>query len=212
MRKIFAPVLTSAVVSLAFLVAGCSVKVQAGPEPKPTPPKKDPPPPPKKPAPKRIKFSGFKKKKNEIELPAPVPFKTGSAELDSEAGADEILTIVKEYMEQNPDVTLLRVEGHTDSDGDDNANMVLSKARAASVAKWLVDNGTKCNRLYPVGFGETKPLVANDTPENKAKNRRVSFFDATVKGKPVNGDDGKPIPLANGGEIAVDPCNPAVAR
>lgn len=211
MRKFVTPVVTSAVISLSFLLAGCSVKVQAGPadEPKPKPAKTAEKP---KPAKKRMSFKGFKKKKNEIELPAPVPFKSGSAELDSEAGADEILTIVKEYMEQNPDVTLLRIEGHTDSDGDDNLNMALSKARSASVAKWLVDNGVKCNRLYPVGFGETRPLAANDTPENKALNRRVSFFDATVKSKPVNGDDGKPIPLANGGEIAVDPCNPAVAR
>lgn len=210
MPKFVTPILTSAVISLSFLVAGCSVKVQSNPpeDPKPKPAKKAEP----KPAKKRVKFSGFKKKKNEIELPAPVPFKTASAELDEEAGAGEILTIVKEYLEQNPDVTLLRIEGHTDSDGDDASNMLLSKARAASVSKWLVDHGIKCSRLYPVGFGESRPLVANDTAENKALNRRVSFFDATVKGKPVNGDDGKPVPLANGGDIAVDPCNPAVIK
>ncbi len=210
MRNFVKPILTSAVISLSFLVAGCSVKVQSNPpdEPKPKPAKKVEP----KPAKKRVKFSGFKKKKNEIELPAPVPFKTASAELDEEAGAGEILTIVKEYMEQNPDVTLLRIEGHTDSDGDDTSNNLLSKARAASVSKWLVDNGIKCSRLYPVGFGESRPLVENTTAENKAMNRRVSFFDATVKGKPVNGDDGKPIPLANGGDIAVDPCNPSVIK
>lgn len=208
--------LCSAVVmaSFAFGLGGCTVRAQvrAGEEEPVARPKKEEPKP-KKPKRKKLALAKLKKIRNEIELPAPVPFKTGSAELDEEAGADEILTLVKEYMEQNPDVTLVRVEGHTDSDGDDASNLNLSKARSASVTKWLVDHSIACKRLMPVGFGETKPLVANDTPDNKAKNRRVSFFDATVKGKPVLDEGTKqPIPVDGGGQIAVDPCNPAITK
>ena len=208
-REFVTPVLASALVSLTFLITGCTVKAQVttgDDTPKKTQPKA-------KPKPKRkLNLKGIVKKKHEVELPAPVPFKTGSAELDEDAGADEILELVKIYMEEHREVTLLRVEGHTDSDGDDNSNMQLSKDRAASVTKWLVDHGVKCNRLMPVGFGETRPLAANDTPENKAKNRRVSFFDATENGKPVKDDKGADIPVDNGGQVAVDPCNPAVKR
>mgnify|MGYP000399456801 CR=1 FL=1 len=101
----------------------------------------------------------------------------------------------------------------TDSDGDDASNMNLSKARSASATKWLVDHNIACKRLMPVGFGETKPLVANDSAENKAKNRRVSFFDATIKGKPVLDENTKqPVPVDGGGQIAVDPCNPAITK
>ena len=204
---------SAVVISSSFLLGGCTVRAQvkaSTDEPPPPPPKKKEEP--KKPKRKKIQLAKLRKVNNEIELPAPVPFKTGSAELDEEAGADEILTLVKEYMEQNPEVTLLRVEGHTDADGDDASNMQLSKDRSASVTKWLVDHSIACKRLMPVGFGEGKPLVAIDTPDNKAKNRRVSFFDATVKGKPVLDDKKQPVPVDGGGQIAVDPCNPAIKR
>ena len=211
MRKFFAPVLGSALISASLFLSGCVVRGQVGPaeEPKPAPAKKEEKAKPKRP---KLNLTGLKKKRNEIELPAPVPFKTGSAELDEDAGAAEVLTLVKDYLVQNPDVTLLRIEGHTDSDGDDASNMQLSKDRSASVSKWLVDNGVACKRLLPVGFGESRPLVDNTTPENKAMNRRVSFFDAAVKNKPVQDDKNQAIPVDNGGNIAVDPCNPAIKK
>ena len=215
MRKNIAPAICTALVMASMALAGCkaSIKVGGSDEPKPKKEKPaDPPPPPPtataeapKPKPK-LSLRALRKIGNEIELPAPVPFKTGSAELDSAAGADEILGLVKDYMVKNPDVTMLRIEGHTDSDGDDKMNEDLSKARALSVTKWLTTNGVECKRIVAVGFGETRPLVPNDTPENKAKNRRVSFFDAAVKGQPVKDDKGKPIPLDNGGKSAGDPC------
>ncbi|HTJ82201.1 MAG TPA: OmpA family protein [Polyangiaceae bacterium] len=209
MRKLVAPVLCTAVAVLSFAVAGCSVKVQAGAadEPKPTPVAKPAPTATAKPKLKpKLNLKGLRKVGNEIELPAPVPFKTGSAELDTDAGADEILELVRQYMVANPDTTLLRIEGHTDSDGDDASNQTLSEQRAWSVTKWLVQHGVDCKRLIAVGFGESRPLVPNDTAENKAKNRRVSFFDAAVKGEAVKDAQGKKIPMDNGGKIAGDPC------
>lgn len=215
MRKIVAPVVMSSILAASLALAGCKASVQIGESETPKKKKKkkeEPPPPPpptatqEAPKPKPRLSLKLRKVGNEIELPSPVPFKTGSAELDMAAGAGEILGLVKKYMEENPDVTLLRVEGHTDSDGDDNMNLQLSKDRSMSVTKWLTENGIACKRVLPVGFGERRPLVANDTPENKQKNRRVSFFDAAVKGKPVKNDKGQDVPVDNGGETAGKPC------
>ena len=217
MRKIVAPVVLSSIVAASVALAGCKASVSIGSEepkkkkkkkaePEPAPAPAPTPEPTAKPKPSLGRALKFRKVGNEIELPSPVPFETGSAKLDMAAGAGEILGLVKGYMDQNPDVSLLRIEGHTDSDGDDNMNLQLSKDRAMSVTKWLTENGIACKRLLPVGFGERRPLAANDTPENKAKNRRVSFFDAAVKGKPVKNEKGQEIPTDNGGEPAGKPC------
>ena len=71
-----------------------------------------------------------------------------------------------------------------------------------SVAHWLVGVGIACNRLLPVGFGQTKPIAPNDTPDNKAQNRRVDFVNTAVKGKPIGGK-----PVDGGGKVAGDACH-----
>ncbi|MBK6516819.1 MAG: OmpA family protein [Polyangiaceae bacterium] len=211
MRKLIS-LLVPAMVMAAFTVTGCTVKVQSNEPREPKPKKEKPEPKPEAKKRPKINLKALKKVGNELELPAPLPFKTGSAEPDIEGGFDEVMEEVRKYMVANPDVTLLRIEGHTDSDGPDDMNMELSKARATTATMWLVNKSIACKRLMPVGFGEERPLAANDSPENKAKNRRVSFFEATVKNKPVTDDKGKVIPLDNGGKVAVDPCNPAVSK
>lgn len=69
----------------------------------------------------------------------------------------------------------LSVEGHTDSDGDDKSNQVLSEKRAEAVKNLLVELKIDAGRLTTKGFGESKPLADNNTPEGKANNRRVEF-------------------------------------
>lgn len=70
----------------------------------------------------------------------------------------------------------VRIEGHTDSDGQDASNLDLSQRRAESVRKYLVENGkVDASRLEAQGFGESKPIDANTTPEGKANNRRVEL-------------------------------------
>ena len=70
----------------------------------------------------------------------------------------------------------VKIFGHTDSDGADDANLDLSKRRAASVKAELAKTfGVNADRLVTDGMGETKPLAPNDTPVNKALNRRVEF-------------------------------------
>ncbi len=75
-----------------------------------------------------------------------------------------------------PDVKV-KIFGHTDADGDDAKNMDLSKRRAASVKSELVKTfGVKATQMETDGLGETKPVAPNDTPVNKALNRRVEFI------------------------------------
>ena len=75
-----------------------------------------------------------------------------------------------------PDVKV-KIVGHTDSDGDDAKNMDLSKRRAASVKAELVKSfGVNGDRLETDGLGETQPVAKNDSPVNKALNRRVEFI------------------------------------
>lgn len=70
----------------------------------------------------------------------------------------------------------VQVEGHADSTGSDAYNMKLSQARAEAVVEYLVTKlGIADYRLKAVGFGETKPIASNDTPEGRSKNRRVVF-------------------------------------
>ncbi len=84
----------------------------------------------------------------------------------------EIATILNEV----PDVKV-KIVGFTDADGADAANLDLSKRRAASVKNELVKSfGVKGDRLETDGMGEGQPVAPNDTPANKALNRRVEFI------------------------------------
>ncbi len=83
---------------------------------------------------------------------------------------DKVVAAMTRY--QRPAVL---VGGHTDSDGDDAFNLDLSDRRAKSVSQYIADQGIDINRLRGQGFGETEPVAANDTPENKQQNRRVEF-------------------------------------
>ena len=83
---------------------------------------------------------------------------------------------IAQVLTENPDVKI-KIVGHTDSDGADAVNLDLSKRRAASVKNELVKTfGIDAGRIETDGKGETVPVAANDTPANKAMNRRVEFI------------------------------------
>lgn len=74
-----------------------------------------------------------------------------------------------------PDVNV-KIIGHTDSDGDDQKNLVLSKNRAQAVKLFLTSEfGISANRMEIEGRGETEPVDSNDSPTGKSNNRRVEF-------------------------------------
>ncbi|MGG9961552.1 OmpA family protein [Ferruginibacter sp. SUN106] len=84
------------------------------------------------------------------------------------------LNSIVQIMKDNPDIKF-EVGGHTDSDGDDVLNLKLSQARADAVRSQLISMGIDAARLTAKGFGKTKPISDNTTPEGKANNRRVEF-------------------------------------
>lgn len=128
----------------------------------------------------------FELEGNALKVPAPE---------NSEAA----LAHVKAYLEAKPYITKLRIEVHTDAGGEQAQK--LTDARALAVAQALVKAGVDCKRLIAVGFGDTKPVAPNDTPENKAQNRRTVFVNAELKGRAIGG-----MPLDGGGHVAGDAC------
>ena len=109
---------------------------------------------------------------NEILDLEAIWFATNSAEISAESA--EVLDRTVEFMKDHPEVTV-EIGGHTDSDGDDAANMDLSQSRADSVRAYLESQGIAGERVTARGYGETRPVMENDTDENKSKNRRIEF-------------------------------------
>ncbi len=99
-------------------------------------------------------------------------FAPGSAELDpsSYPVLDEIVKLLKEHP-----TMIVEIQGHTDNTGSLAFNMKLSQKRAEAVKRYLVEHGIEEDRLIAKGYGPKKPIAPNDTPENRAKNRRVEL-------------------------------------
>jgi len=88
----------------------------------------------------------------------------------SKTNLAELAKILNKYADTN-----ILIEGHTDNTGSDDHNMTLSKDRAQSVASNLATLEVKSARFSITGYGETQPIVTNDTPEGRQKNRRVDI-------------------------------------
>jgi outer membrane protein OmpA-like peptidoglycan-associated protein len=91
-------------------------------------------------------------------------------------GAESKLDGVVEYLKQNPKAQI-EIAGHTDNEGSDQRlNQRLSEFRAKVVANYLFNKGIASDRIITIGKGSSEPIVANDTDENKAKNRRIEIM------------------------------------
>jgi OOP family OmpA-OmpF porin len=119
----------------------------------------------------------------EIKILDQVKFKTNSAKIVPGQDSEDILYAVLQILNQHPEVTLVLIEGHTDSKGKAARNRVLSKQRAQSVANWLIKSGTDRTRLTTEGIGPDRPIDTNDTDDGRRNNRRVEFH--IVNGEPV---------------------------
>jgi outer membrane protein OmpA-like peptidoglycan-associated protein len=108
-----------------------------------------------------------------IELREQVLFELGKSTIRPESGTllDEIANVLKEH----PEIKRVVVEGHTDSTGSMATNNRISAARAAAVVNALVERGVEKARMSAKGFGPSRPIASNDTPEGRDANRRVEI-------------------------------------
>jgi outer membrane protein OmpA-like peptidoglycan-associated protein len=87
-----------------------------------------------------------------------------------------ILNDLGQILKENPSVKI-KVIGHTDSDGSEEANLKLSQKRAEAIKTYLITNfNVASSRISTEGKGESQPIASNSTSEGKAKNRRVEFI------------------------------------
>ncbi|MEO0411602.1 MAG: OmpA family protein [Pseudomonadota bacterium] len=101
-----------------------------------------------------------------------IKFRTGSAEVVPQP--NPLIVRLAAVTKECPNTRVV-ISGHTDSVGDKEANQVLSQARAQAVVNLLVDESVAADRLQAEGFGSTKPIAANTTPEGRSANRRIEF-------------------------------------
>lgn len=101
-----------------------------------------------------------------------VNFAPGTSRLDQKSV--DFLDGLFDIVSRCPDM-VIEVGGHTDDKGSAASNTRLSQKRANSVVRYLSNKGIAQQRLQSVGYGESIPLVPNDTAQNRAKNRRIAF-------------------------------------
>jgi len=99
-------------------------------------------------------------------------FEFGTMKLtpESEQTVKNLIAVLKAYPS-----TEARLEGHTDSVGDADANKKLSQDRADAVREIMTGNGIAASRLSTTGYGQEKPIASNDTDEGRAQNRRLEL-------------------------------------
>ena len=108
-----------------------------------------------------------------VALLAPVLFARDRDVLlrQSRAVLDATVSILRDH----PELALVRIEGHTDGHGRAEYNLGLSSRRARAVRVYLVQQGIAPERLEFQGFGSARPIASNDTPDGRARNRRVEM-------------------------------------
>ncbi|MGE6762248.1 OmpA family protein [Corallococcus interemptor] len=135
---------------------GCPAKEQ---------PKPQQPPPEEKPV---------EETKSPLEHIVQFPVNQSEFQDNEQRQLDDIVA----YLKANPKLNV-RIEGHTDNSGPEEANRTLSQQRANRVRAYLIQKGIAGSRLEAKGFGPDRPRVSNETPEGRSANRRVEFVPVT---------------------------------
>jgi outer membrane protein OmpA-like peptidoglycan-associated protein len=130
----------------------------------------------------------------QLLLPAALVFEPGTATLDEASSADALAHILA-FVEERADVTMVRIEAHSDGDGGEDDVMDTGE-RAWSVGAWLVAHGVDCHRLVIASFGGSKPIS-----EDPAQNPRVEVYAAQLRDLDIGG-----MPADGGAPVAVDAC------
>lgn len=107
-----------------------------------------------------------------LRMPSGLTFATNQATIQPQfqSTLDQVAATLAEYPQ-----TMIDVLGFTDSDGTEAYNQALSERRAQSVFNYLATRGVSPVRMATMGYGETRPIATNETPEGKAQNRRVEI-------------------------------------
>lgn len=126
---------------------------------------------------------------NRIILDAAFTFADGSATPDK--ATEEAVRQLAAFLAEKPALSLVRIEGHA-------PDQTLSEQRALVIARLLVAAGVACDRLLPVGFGDTKPVIA---PREAPANTRLEVHVAALRGRLIGG-----LPADGGGHPAGKPC------
>lgn len=162
---------TTACSGVTPFTAAQPVAIVATPLPPPPLPPAPPPPPPEPPKPPpRVVL-----RDNKIEIMEKIQFEVDKATI--KPVSDSLLHDIAEVIKQNPQVSKVSIEGHASAEGPAKHNKTLSEDRAKAVMDHLVKiDGVDGARLSAKGWGIEKPVAANDTEENREKNRRVEFL------------------------------------
>ena len=175
------------VLVLGVSAMACSAQVRVN-EPAPAPVAAEPAPAP---APQPMVGE-------QLTLPEQIEFETNEARIKQTPKTLATLEQLADTMKKHPNITKLRIEGHTDNVGRDKLNDRLSKARAEAVANWLSLHDVSANRIVTLGFGAKRPLVPNDSADHRAMNRRTEYYVEELDGKKV--DDSQKV--ASGGAVS----------
>lgn len=113
-----------------------------------------------------------------LNMPGNITFQTNSADLNANflRVLDSVGLVLKEYNK-----TLIVIAGHTDNTGSAEYNQQLSQRRAESVGSYLAQRNVAAARMMITGYGETRPVAGNDTPEGRSQNRRVELTLEPIK-------------------------------
>ena len=108
-----------------------------------------------------------------LNVPADVSFDVGRADIKP-----ELRKVLEQFAQglQDQPTAHVRIVGHADSSGSDEANNKISLQRAISVRDYLADRGVSPNRIETFGRGSREPIASNDTEAGRARNRRVELF------------------------------------
>lgn len=112
-----------------------------------------------------------------VTIETHVRFRFNQSKIDrtSEPVPTGLYADVLRAFEERPDITYIEIQGHADDVGSEDYNQALSEARAESVRQWLISQGAPADKLVARGYSFRDPAAPNDSPENRARNRRVVF-------------------------------------
>jgi OmpA-OmpF porin, OOP family len=129
-------------------------------------------------APTKVSLAGGK-----VVVQGSLAFDSGKPILLETPENAAIISDLKLFLDQNPKVTQMRIEGHTDNLGNADANLTLSGQRAVTIKNALIGKGVPKERLLAIGFGAQKPIADNATDAGRAQNQRIEFRVATWNAK-----------------------------